>query len=501
MSGGAYVAGLHPYGVDLGLVDRTPPLGLAWIGAVLERAGYGVAMYDQQVAEEDVDAFLAAARPELALIGGTSHGRFVAFDYARRAKALDPSVTVVYGGPHASFTAAETLATVPEIDIIGHGEGEETCLELAAWKRAGGWREELHKIRGITFRDDGATATTAPRERIADLDALPLPARHLFPMERYRIVMDILGVPGTIIMTSRGCPFACAFCSESHFFGRRFFARSADHVADEVEEVMTRWGAEALQIFDSTFSLDRQHVLDFCDELERRGLDIPWACQVRVNTVDEELLARMREAGCYILAFGVESGDQDVLDGICKGIELDQAARVMRWCRELGLATRASFSLGHAGETGAQARETNRFIRRHRRYITFCGYNPGIRVYPGTAVEVYARDNDLLPDGFDWAAPYENAENEKLFKLKDNVPLLLQPQLGVRELRRLRLGFFWGWLLSPRFVWTKVRRAVRLGEMRRLWRSLLRGLGFKLKREEDRLRDVLLGTPRPGVIK
>jgi magnesium-protoporphyrin IX monomethyl ester (oxidative) cyclase len=476
-------------------VDRTPPLGLAWIGAVLERAGYGVAMYDQQVAEEDVDAFLAAARPKLALIGGTSHGRFVAFDYARRVKVLDPSITVVYGGPHASFTAAETLAGVPEIDIVGHGEGEETCLELAAWKRAGGRPDELEKVRGITFRDgSGAFATTAPRERIADLDALPLPARHLFPMPRYRLVMDILGVPGTIIMTSRGCPFACAFCSESHFFGRRFFTRSARGVVDEVEDVMTRWGSEGLQIFDSTFSLRRRHVLDFCAELERRGVEIPWACQVRVNTVDEELLARMRDAGCYIVAFGVESGDEAVLKSISKGIKLDQAVQVMKWCRELGLATRASFSLGHPGETAAQARKTNRFIRRYARYMTFRGYNPGVRVYPGTAVETYARENDLLPEGFDWVAPYENVENEKLFKLKDNVPLLLQPQLGVRELRRLRLGFFWGWLLSPRFVWTKLSRAVRLGEMRRLGRSFLRGLGFKLRREEDRIRDVPLGA-------
>jgi anaerobic magnesium-protoporphyrin IX monomethyl ester cyclase len=489
------VVGLHPYGVDLGVADRTPPLGLAWIGAVLERAGYGVAMYDQQVAGEEVDAFLAATRPRLVLIGGTSHGRFVAFDYARRVKAFDPTVTVVYGGPHASFTAAETLGRIPDIDLIGHGEGEQTCLELAAWKVRGGRPGDLIKIKGITYREDGGLRTTPPRERLADLDALPLPARRLFPMQRYRFFMDILGVPGTIIMTSRGCPIACAFCSESHFFGRRFFTRSARHVVDEVEEVMTRWGSKGLQIFDSTFSLRRQHVLDFCDELERRGIDIPWACQVRVNTVDEELLARMRETGCYIVAFGVESGDQGILDRISKGIRLDQAVKVMKWCRELGLATRASFSLGHPGETLAQARKTNRFIRRYARYMTFRGYNPGVRVYPGTAVEAYARDNGLLPDGFDWAAPYENVENEKLFKLKDNVPLLLQPQLGVRELRRLRLGFFWGWLLAPRYVWTKVWRAVRVGEVGRLWRSFLRGLGFSVRREEDRVRDVLLGAP------
>ena len=167
----------------------------------------------------------------------------------------------------------------------------------------------------------------------------------------------------------------------------------------------------------------------------------------------------------------------------------------MRWCRELGLATRASFSLGHPGETVAAARATNRFIRRHARSMTFIGYNPGVRIYPGTRVERYAREQGLMPAGFDWAAPYENAANERLFKLKDNVPLLLQPQLGVEELRRLRLEFFWGWLLAPRYIYTKVRRALRMREAGRLWRGFLRGLGVKGIPDEDRVKGVRLGTP------
>lgn len=487
---------VHPYGLDLGVTERTPPLGLASIGAVLERAGFGVAAYDEQVMwDTPFDEFVAAARPKLALIGGTSHGRFVAFDYARRVKAFDPGIAVAYGGPHASFTAAETLARVPEVDIVGHGEGELTCLELAEWKvRGGGRPEDLHKIKGITFRENGQLASTGPRERIKDLDALPLPARHLFPMRRYRLVMDILGVPGTIIMTSRGCPIACAFCSESHFFGKHFFTRSARHVVDEVEDVMTNYGVRGLQIFDSTFSLRRRHVEAFCEELSRRGIKVPWACQVRVNTVDKPLLALMREAGCYIVAFGVESGSQEVLNRISKGIKLGQAEQVMKWCKELGLYTRVSFSLGHAGETFAEARATNRFIRRHRRYMTFIGYNPGVRIYPGTAVEAYARAHNLLPPGFDWATPYENLENPKLFKLKDNVPILIQPQLGVKELARLRRGFLLGWLLAPDYVARKIIRALRTGDVGRLVRAFLRGLGFKVG-EEDRVRVIKVGPP------
>ncbi len=214
-----------------------------------------------------------------------------------------------------------------------------------------------------------------------------------------------------------------------------------------------------------------------------------------MDTVDEPLLEKMRRAGCYTICFGVESGDQEILNRISKGITLERALDVMKWADELGLYTKVSFSLGHPGETYEQAKKTNRFARTYARYMTFRGYNPGVRVYPGTPVAAYAREHGLMPAGFDWAAPYENKENEQLFKLKDNVPLLLQPQLGVRELRRLRLRFLSGYVLTPRYVLTKAVRAFRVGEVRRLWRGLLRGLGFKVKREEDRVRDVPLGAP------
>lgn len=487
------VVGIHPYGVDLGMPDRTPPLGLLWIAAALERDGFSVAIYDEQVAEEDFEDFLAGSKPRLALLSGTSHGRFRAFDYASAIKRFDPSITVAYGGPHASFTAAETLARIPDIDLIGHGEGEETCLELAAWKvRGGGWPADLKKIKGITYRKEGGLATTTPRERLANLDSLPLPARHLVPMGRYRLVMDMLGVPGTIIITSRGCPVCCAFCSESFFFGKRYYTRGAHGIVDEVEQLMTQYGVRGLVIFDSTFSLKRKHVEDFCDELERRRVDVPWQCQVRVDTVDKALLARMQETGCYTICFGVESADENVLDYISKGITLERALDVMKWADELGLYTKVSFSLGHPGETYEQAKETNKFARTYARYMTFRGYNPGVRIYPGTRVEAYAREHGLMPPGFDWAAPYENEENEKLFKLRDNVPLLLQPQMGVKELRRLRTRFLWGYLLTPGYVLTKAVRAVRVGEVARLWRGFLRGLGFKVRRE-DRVRSVRLG--------
>ena len=489
------VIGVHPYGVDLGIPDRTPPLGLLWIAAALERAGYGVAIYDEQVASESLTDFLDATRPKLALLSGTSHGRFRAFDYAATVKQFDPNITVAYGGPHASFTAPDTLAGVPDIDLIGHGEGEDTCLELAAWKvRGGGRPEDLPKVKGITYRGNGGPATTAARERLADLDSLPLPARHLVPMGRYRLKMDLLDLPGTIIMTSRGCPICCAFCSESFFFGKRYYTRGARSIVDEVEQLMTRYGVRGLVIFDSTFSLNRKHVEDFCDELERRGIDVPWQCQVRVDTVDKALLAKMQAVGCYTICFGVESADEDVLEYISKRITLARAVDVMKWADELGLYTKVSFSLGHPGETYEQAKKTNKFARKYARYMTFRGYNPGVRIYPGTRVEGYAREHGLMPPAFDWAAPYENEENEKLFKLKDNIPLLLQPQLGVRELRRLRLRFLLGYILTPRYIMTKAVRAVRVGEVRRLWRGLLRGLGFKVRRDEDRVRDVPLGA-------
>jgi radical SAM superfamily enzyme YgiQ (UPF0313 family) len=476
---GASILAVYPADPDLEYFEKMPPLGMLWLGGELRRAGHAVTFVDQQVDGRDPVALSGEIQPSLVLIGGTSHSRFLSFDLASRVKERSAEAVVVYGGPHATFTADDTLEHVPAIDVIVRGEGEESCLELAAWAEGGGRPAELSRIKGISYRDEGRIVHNPPRPPRRDLEALGAPARDLVPYGRYNMNMEYLeDVPGASIMTARGCPIACTFCSASAMFGSSYRARSPAAVGDEVEDLVTNYGARGIKIFDSTFTLNRRHAEGFCDELRRRGIDVPWECEIRVDTVDEALLSRMRDAGCYYVDVGVEAGSQRVLDQcVRKRITLEQAERVLRWCDELGLLTKAFFTLGHPGETYAEAKRTNRFIRRNRKYVRLFGYHAGVKVYPGTYVEEYARDQDLLPEGFRWSAPYLNEEQRKLFRNPDNVPILLQPGLGIRELRKLRIGFILMRLMSPRFVFEKIKGILRGRALGDYFRVITRGLG------------------------
>ncbi len=480
---GAVILAVHPREAELPVHEKMPPLGMLWVGGELLRAGYGVEFVDQQVDARGPAQVAEEMRPPLALIGGTSHSRFASFDVASRIKEVSPQTTVVYGGPHATFTADDTLQNIPAIDIIVHGEGEESCRELADWADAGGRLENLVRIKGISYRDNGAIVHNPPRPALEDLDTLGPPARELVPVPRYGMKMDYLSdVPGASVITARGCPIGCTFCSASAMFGKSYRARSPAAVADEVEDLLTNYGARGIKIFDSTFTLSRRHVEGFCDELTRRALVVPWECEIRVDNVDKELLAKMQKAGCYYVDVGVESGSQRVLDEcVRKKITVGAAEKVLRWTRELGILTKVFFTLGHPGETYEEAKETNRFIRRNRKYIRISAYHAGVKIYPGTFLERYAWDNGLMPPGFRWSAPYVNEGQRKLFRGPDNIPILLQPGLGLDELRRLRVGFILMRVSSPRFVFEKFRSVVKGRAVGKYLAIIARGFGGKPK--------------------
>jgi anaerobic magnesium-protoporphyrin IX monomethyl ester cyclase len=471
------ILAVHPRDPDLRYFERMPPLGMLWVGGELIRAGHGVEFIDQQVDAREPAQVAEELRPSLALIGGTSHSRFASFEIASHIKELSPQTVVVYGGPHATFTADDTLQNIPAIDIIVRGEGEESCRELADWADAGGRVENLVRIKGISYRDNRGIVHNPPRPAIKDLDALGAPARELVPIPRYDMKMDYLDdVPGASVMTARGCPIGCTFCSASAMFGHSYRPRSPQAVIDEVEDLISNYGAAGIKIFDSTFTLSRPHVERFCAELTSRGIDVPWECEIRVDNVDKELLAKMQEAGCYYVDVGVESGSQRVLDEcVRKKITLEAAEEVLKWTKELGLLTKAFFTLGHPGETYEEAKETNRFVRRNRKYIRISAYHAGVKIYPGTYVEKYAWENGLMPAGFRWSAPYVNEGQRKLFRAPDNIPILLQPGMGLDELRRLRVGFILMRLSSPRFAVEKVRAIFKAGAVGKYFKIIARG--------------------------
>ncbi|MBN2490015.1 MAG: radical SAM protein, partial [Planctomycetes bacterium] len=232
---------------------------------------------------------------------------------------------------------------------------------------------------------------------------LPLPARHLLDMARYRGF--VLPVPGrgrrvfTNIVSSRGCPIGCCFCATSAMWGQRFRARSARKVVEEIETVVADHGIQGVWFFDDSFATDRRRVYALCDLLRARRLDVPWLCDARVDSVDEPLLARMKEAGCFSISFGVETGSARILAEVLgKHITLDRVRQVKRWCEHVGIRARWLFMVGLPTETRQEALATLELM------AELGGENSlgVLKVYPGTPLERLARERGILPESFTW---------------------------------------------------------------------------------------------------
>jgi len=423
---------INPKGLDANTFDIMPPLGLATIGCVLEKTGFSVCILDLEVKSKKFDLYryIKDILPKIVGISGTSRTRFESFRIARTAKQVSDKIVTGYGGCHATFTAEDTLSHIREIDYIVHGEGELTMVELANFFIFN--KGSVKDIKGISYRMDGKIVRNPPRERIQNLDSLPY-SRHLLEMEAYNLKLDFLNLPATSIMTARGCPFNCSFCSASVMFGTNYTMRSAKNVVDEIQYCIENFKIKGIKFFDSTLTINKAHVLSLLEELKKRNIDLPWECEIRVDTVDRSLLEAMKRGGCYYVGLGVESASEPVLKTIDKGISLEQVSNVLKWCTELDLETKAFFSFGHISETWQDTEKTLAFIDRHRNEISSLAKGYGIRIYPGTQVERYAIENGLLPKDFSWSRPSKNIVEDVVFNA--GVPILLQPSYGLKELR------------------------------------------------------------------
>ncbi|MDQ5985515.1 MAG: hypothetical protein CSYNP_01225 [Syntrophus sp. SKADARSKE-3] len=370
-----------------------PPLGLTYVAAAFERAGAEVRIFDFIVSRytpERLKRQIESFKPQVVGTTSVTLNFPGAAEILQTVKDIDPDIMTVMGGPHVSFDAPATLASYPKIDMIVMGEGEQTIADLMASSFASA---SLPDIKGLAYRKNGDIFMTKPREFIEDINTLPLPARHLLPLSRYQA----LGFPISMI-TSRGCPYQCIFCQGRRMVGEKVRQREASAVVDEMENILS-YGINRINIADDLFVSDKKKVKAVCSEIQRRGLTFAWSAFARVNTVDLETLKIMKDTGCDGISFGVESGNQEMLNRIKKKITLDQVRRAVGLCREVGLLVHASFIAGLPGETHETLRDTKAFAESLEE--AYYGYHL-LAPFPGTTVRenVKAYDLEILTN--DW---------------------------------------------------------------------------------------------------
>lgn len=378
----------------------TPPLGIAFVAAALERAGVEVKVLDLVTSPYDKQSFaqlLADFRPHI--VGATAVTLTFndAIKVIRDAKHIDSEILTVMGGPHVTFAVSETFEALPELDLIVRGEGEETICELVEQADSG---REWGKVKGLSYRCGDEVVSTETRP-LLDVNTLPLPARHLLPLGRYRA----LGMPISLT-TSRGCPFPCIFCAGSKMVGAKIRYRNAESVVDEMEYL---WGLGFLQlnVADDLFTAKRTHALAVCDELLRRGLKIRWSCFSRVDTITPSLARRMYEAGCASVSFGVETANIEMLATVRKGVKLPDVISAVTMCVEAGIEPHVSFILGLPGETPESLAETQAFADKIGKLGAASGFHL-LAPFPGTAVRDRNQDYDLTILSEDWSDYHAN---------------------------------------------------------------------------------------------
>ncbi|MDO9578548.1 MAG: radical SAM protein, partial [Candidatus Cloacimonadales bacterium] len=379
----------------------------------------------------DIYADLKKWNPAVIGIGGTTGTRKGSFKLAEICKEALPKTPVVFGGIHATFTAEDTLKHVPEIDYVLKGEGEFSFLsfvEIFIEKKKG----NLFNIPGLSYRHDNQIIHNKP-VRIDDLDTLPLPARELCE-GNYKIKLDYLGIEAEFLMTSRGCPFACDFCAASRMFPGGIRYRSIDNVKKEIDLILSQKKVKALKIFDSTFTASRQHVLNFCEMI--KPYNLLWECEIRVDTVDFELMKKMKEAGCCYVDIGLETTDSKILQSIYKTINVKQVEDVLSWCRKLQIKTKVFFTFGHLGQSYQSCLNDANYIKQNKDKIDFFATTVGIRVYPGTQLEKKAIAAGIIPTDFSWVKFKPSPWRHLLFEFEDQL-LLTQKHLGFYRLSKI----------------------------------------------------------------
>ncbi|MDP3065577.1 MAG: radical SAM protein [Methanobacteriaceae archaeon] len=416
----------------IGLV--APPLGIAYIGAVLESGGFEVEIIDGAALEmnwKSLEQAINKAAPQVIAITALTPTINQALETAKLAKKTCPDAMVIMGGYHPSFNYSEILEK-EYVDLVVVGEGEYTMLELVQTLEDEG---DLKKVRGIAYDD----VVTSPRPVTADLDELPFPARHLLPMEHYKILNMKLHT--STMISGRGCPMQCSFCASAALHGRKLRLRSTENVVDEMEYLVEHHHAGMIAFMDDTFTLNPTRVEQICEGIMKRDIDVYWGCTARADTLSNNMLQKMSDSGCITMFLGVESADQQQLDRVNKQMTIEKIRRAFTLSRKHNIRTIASVVLGMPGDTRDSIGRTIKFVRElNPSYALFSLATP----YPGTRFYKESVENNLIKVK-DWS------------KYTLLSPVLETVDCSIDELKNMQKKAFRQFYIRPTYVLRQLR--------------------------------------------
>ncbi len=426
--------------VPPGIHSNTPPLGLLYLGAQLERDGVRVAIVDCGMEKLSVDQSLDRIReinPQIIGLGATTPDLVVVEDFAAIIKAARPESAMVLGGPHPTLDPEGVLA-LPFVDFVVRGEAELSFSEFCR-EYLGGRRGQF-AIDGLSYKLDGKLVHNPDRALAQNLDDLPMPARHLLPMSLYRNYGRVYRRrPVQVMISSRGCPFRCIFCAHD-IFGHTYRVNSAERMIEEVKLLMRDYGAREILFREDNFTASKERVFKFCDLIHREKIDLSWMALSHANSIDPDIARTMHDAGCWHLGMGVESGSPKIQKVLRKNLDLDRALTAFDTVQKAGLRTLAFFMIGNYADSAETIQQTIDFSRRlNTDFAIFTITTP----FPRTELFEKAVAEGLITN-FD---PSQLCNNPAIFKQK--APVLRTPTLSPHDLEKWQRRAIMKFYLRP----------------------------------------------------
>jgi len=439
-----------------------PPMGLMYVASyALEAFGsrFQVRVLDAQVEGMDdrgVEEFLKREKPDVVGITCMTFLMINALRVARIVKKINPKTFVLMGGVHPTIYPEEVVSQ-PEIDGVVIGEGEVAFSELLD---ALSKRKSLSGIKGVGYKENGRILINSGTPFIQDLDSLPIPDRELVPYKKY---YNLLGTGKEImtgLLTSRGCPHNCIFCTSKD--GRVCRMRSSENVVKEIEMCVAK-GITDFNVIDDTYTINRKRILSIADLIIKKDLKITMDINARVDQVDQEMLDKLAQAGCNRIRFGVESGNPEVLKNLRKGITLDQVREAFKMAKKTGLITFAYFMLGSPGESVKEVKQSIRLAKEiDPDFVQFLITTP----FPASELYDLGLDKGILKHDY-W---------RKFSMSPDNgfIPQWWTENFSPQELEKWQKKAHLSFYYRPKYVWNQLKKVRSIKELKRKAQAGLR---------------------------
>jgi radical SAM superfamily enzyme YgiQ (UPF0313 family) len=385
----------------------------------------------------EIEKIILNFQPKIVIINAATPSIENDLSTCQIVKRANHSISTAIIGIHGTALPEECLQLQNNLDFVIRGEPEFTTLELCQTVKNNG---AFQSINGLSYRDGSRTVHNPDREVVADLNTLPFPAWDLINTDKYR--MPFTDKKFLLAATSRGCPYQCVFCADGAYYGKKLRMRSPAKIVDEIEWVVSQFKINNFLFWSESFTINSQFAMNVAEEIINRKLNIEWVCNSRVDNVNLELLTTIKKAGCWMIGYGVESGNEMILRQIKKQISTRDIINAVGLAKKVGLEVTAHCVLGFPQDTKETILETIEFVKRlDVNYVQFYCAVP----FPGSELFNEAKKNDWICSD-DWR------------KFEQNFSVLNTPHLTAKEIMRLRNFAYRSFYLRPKTIWRIIRQ-------------------------------------------